>query len=261
MRSRRPAVAGRFYPRDPVELRDVVDTLVAAAKPPPGAPYPKAVIVPHAGYAYSGPIAASAYARLAGAPYARALLLGPSHFVPLDGMAASAAATWTTPLGPVAVERPDTLPADDGPHQREHALEVQLPFLQRVLPSLAAVAPVAVGYATPESVAEVIAAAWTDPSTLVVVSTDLSHYHDADTARRLDRRTADAVLAGDVEAITAADACGYFALRGAVEFARRRGLTLELLDLRMSADTAGDPHRVVGYAAFALAASHVSPGM
>jgi AmmeMemoRadiSam system protein B len=161
---------------------------------------------------------------------------------------------WATPLGDVPVDRsglPDSAVVDDGPHAREHASEVQLPFLQRRLPGVA-VLPVAVGASEPSAVADLLDAVTAVPGTLVVVSTDLSHYHDVATARRLDRRTVDAVVARAPAAIRAGDACGHYALRGLVEWARRREAAFHLLDMRTSADTAGDPGRVVGYAALAL---------
>ena len=139
---------------------------------------------------------------------------------------------------------------DDLPHEPEHAIEVQLPFLQRTGGPSLEVLPVAVGVSRADEIADLIGALL--PTALVVVSTDLSHYHDDATAKRLDRRTADAVLARDPDAIGPEDACGRYALRGLAEFARRAELDVRLLDLRTSADTAGDPGRVVGYGTFAL---------
>lgn len=264
-RMRHPAAAGTFYPADAGELAGTVDRLLADAKAPTGdAPTPEAVIVPHAGYVYSGPVAATAYALLR--PVAerirRVVLLGPAHFVPLGGMAVPSADTWRTPLGDALVD-PELRDAaarcgaeiDDRPHEPEHSLEVQLPFLQRLVGPGLAVLPVAVGVASPVEVADLIAALWDGPDTLVLASTDLSHYHDHETARRLDRRTADAVLARDPSAIGPEDACGVYALRGIVEHARRTDLDVRVLDLRTSADTAGDPRQVVGYGAFALHAA------
>jgi MEMO1 family protein len=249
---RNPAVAGLFYPADPRELEQTVDGLLglAAAEPAPGL---RALVAPHAGYVYSGQVAATAFARVPSA--ARLALLGPSHFVPLDGLAVSTADAWTTPLGEVpvagdlrdaALEAGATL--DDRPHARDHALEVELPFLQRVCRQGFEILPVAVGRAIAEDVAALIEAV----DTLVVVSTDLSHHHDHETARRLDRETADAVVGRDARAITEDGACGVYALRGLVEHARRADLEVELLDLRTSADTAGTGDSVVGYGAFAL---------
>jgi AmmeMemoRadiSam system protein B len=216
----------------------------------------RALVAPHAGYVYSGPVAASAFALLPRA--ARVVLLGPSHFVPLTGLAVSGADAWATPLGEVPVAgdlRERALAAgavvDDEPHAPDHALEVELPFLQRACPDALEVLPIAVGRTEPAVVAELIAAL----DALVVVSTDLSHYLDDSTAKRKDRATAEAVLARDPGGIGADAACGVFALRGLVEHARRADLEIELLDLRTSADTAGDPQSVVGYGAFAVTES------
>lgn len=254
---REPAVAGTFYPGDPSELATAVDALLAGASALrfPGPPI--ALVCPHAGYVYSGPVAASAYALLAEGVVRRVAILGPAHFVPLRGCAAPAAEAWRTPLGEVRVdgELRDAVAGrgvavDDEPHEQEHSIEVQLPFLQRALPDGFTVLPVVVGSSEAGEVADVIDLVLAHA--LVVVSSDLSHYHDRETARRLDRRTADAILARDPGAIGAEDACGAFALRGIVEHARRRELEIELLDLRTSADIAGDPRRVVGYGAFAF---------
>ena len=249
---RRPAVAGLFYPEDPSELAEAVDALLdqASSEPAPGL---RGLVAPHAGYVYSGPVAATAFALAPRA--ARVVLLGPSHFVPLDGLAVSSADSWATPLGEVAVAedlRDAAVAAgatvDDAPHTREHALEVELPFLQRACSDGLEILPVAVGRATPAAVAVLIEAL----DAFVVVSTDLSHYLDRATATRVDRETADAVLRRDPGAIRDESACGVHALRGLVEHARRAELEIELLDLRTSADTSGEPERVVGYGAFAL---------
>ena len=257
---RAPVAAGSFYPDGAAALEETVDALLTGAAPSERrGPAPGAVIVPHAGYRFSGAVAATAYALVA--PVKRVVLLGPAHFVPLTGMAIPAAAAWSTPLGDVPIddelrERAAAAGAkvDDIPHILEHSLEVQLPFLQRVAGERFAVLPVAVGSSRPDEVAQLIEALGDGPAQLIVVSTDLSHYLDAETARRLDRRTADAVEARDARAIRIEDACGVFALRGIVEHARRRDLPIRLLDLRNSADTAGDPCRVVGYGAFAVGA-------
>lgn len=259
-RVRPPAAAGRFYPDDPDELRAAVDGLLDAAGPTSG-PVPRALIVPHAGYGYSGPVAASAYATVRGAAarLRRVALLGPAHFVPLAGAVVPVAEAWRTPLGDVPIDlglrrvaQGAGAAADDEPHEPEHAIEVQLPFLLRLLGPDLRVLPVAVGASTADTVAGLIEALAAEAD-LVVVSTDLSHYHDLAAARRLDRRTAEAVTARDPDAIASEDACGVFALRGLVEAARRDDRSIRLLDLRTSADTAGDPRRVVGYGAFAVA--------
>ncbi len=257
---RRPAAAGSFYPSDPAELTRLVDRLLSAAIARTWQ-RPDVLVVPHAGYVYSGPVAANAYATIR--PWAddlsRVAILGPAHFVPLHGCAVTSATAWRTPLGDVEVD--DQLRGaalcgvnvgvDDLAHAGEHALEVQLPFLQRLLGPDMRFLPLAVGSSAPVDVCSVIDALEA-VADLVVVSTDLSHYHDAETARRLDRRTADAILALDAEAIGVEDACGRDALRGAVEHARARGCRIELLDLRTSGDITGDRDRVVGYGAFAF---------
>jgi len=210
-------------------------------------------VAPHAGYEYSGAVAASAFAL---APEkAQVVLLGPSHFVPLAGLAVSSADAWSTPLGDVRVSRSLRKKAvaagvfvDDQPHQRDHALEVELPFLQRVCTRGLEVLPIAVGSTLETDVVRLLDAL----DAIAVVSTDLSHYLSDEAARRRDRETADAVLRREPHAIREGDACGVFALRGLVELAMLRRLPVELLDLRTSADTAGGPDRVVGYGAFAV---------
>jgi len=258
---RPPVVAGSFYPARAAELAGLVDALLGEAEAPTGrgaSPVPRALIVPHAGYRYSGPIAASGYRclRPAATPIERVVVAGPSHFWPLEGTAVPATDRWATPLGEVALDDDARRTAldlgarlDDRPHGQEHAIEVQLPFLQCLLPGQP-VLPLAVGDTAAGSLADLLAALAAMPRTLLVVSTDLSHYHDQAAARRLDRRTADAVLDRDPAAVRLDDACGAWALRGLLELARRERLGIRLLDLRTSADTAGDPDRVVGYGAF-----------
>jgi AmmeMemoRadiSam system protein B len=253
---RAPVAAGRFYPARAGELAETVERLLATAESPRLPGTLRALVAPHAGYDYSGPVAATAFATLQGRNVPRVALLGPSHFVPLRGLAVSGADGWETPLGTVAVDaglREAALSAgavvDDAPHERDHALEVELPFLQHALAPAPAVLPVAVG-AEADEAAAVIAALGGD--VLLVVSTDLSHYHDDATARALDRRTADAVLALDAAAIGGSDACGAHALRGLLLHARRAGWAATELDLRTSAEAFGDTASVVGYGAFAF---------
>lgn len=252
------AVAGLFYPDRPDVLAAEVDALLAGTVV--DGPPARAVVAPHAGYVYSGPVAASAYAALRsrGAALERVAVLGPAHVVPLWGAAVPSAVAWETPLGEVAVDdglRTLSLAAgavvDDAPHDREHAVEVQLPFLQRLCRRRLAVLPVAVGDMSPSEAAELVGALW-DAADAVVVSTDLSHYLDERSAQVADRRTADAILARRADRIGPGDACGCFALRGLVEHAARIGARVRLLDLRTSADTAGGRDRVVGYGAFAV---------
>jgi MEMO1 family protein len=260
---RPPAVAGTFYPGTPAVLSAAVQAFLADAgsMQPARDPLPKALIVPHAGYVYSGPVAAPAYRRLAvGRARVRSVvLLGPVHRVPIRGLALPSATAFATPLGTVEVDaeaaaRALELPqvqVSDAAHALEHSLEVQLPFLQTVLDDFRIV-PLAVGDATAEEVAEVIEHLWGGPETLIVVSSDLSHYHPYAAARQIDRGTAGAILALDAS-IDHEQACGATPINGFALCARRHRLKAELLDLRNSGDTAGDKSRVVGYAAFAFA--------
>jgi AmmeMemoRadiSam system protein B len=258
--TRPSAVAGSFYPADPVALRSAVAGHLAEAAASPVALSPKALIAPHAGYVYSGPIAATAYRTLVAsrATVRRVVLAGPAHFVPLRGVAVSSADAFATPLGPVTVDddaRAEALGVngtvvDDDAHADEHSLEVHLPFLTEVLGAVP-VLPLLVGRGAPGVLADVLDALWGGDETRVVVSTDLSHYHDDTTAKAIDRETADAIVAR-CETLHPERACGASAVLGLLEAARRRDLTVRLLDLRTSADTAGDPSRVVGYGAFAL---------
>jgi AmmeMemoRadiSam system protein B len=251
MSTRRPAVAGLFYPADPDELAATVDRLLRAA--PAGDCAPKAIVVPHAGYIYSGAIAASAYARVP-PTVTRVVLLGPAHRVALDGIARPSVDAFRTPLGEVLLETaaiPGVI-VDDRAHFEEHSLEVQLPFLQRVLDSFTLL-PLLVGRAAPEAVAAVIDAVWGDAETLIVVSTDLSHYETYEVANERDRVTAAAVVECRPDAIAPLDACGAYPLCGLLTAARHHDLVPELVDLRNSGDTAGRRGRVVGYGAFAFA--------
>ncbi len=255
---RQPAVAGRFYPADPDELRDLINALLGQVPAATG-PTPKALIAPHAGYIYSGPIAASAYAQFIPArdTIERVVLLGPSHYVVMDGLATASAEAFATPLGVVPVDMeairqvrsmPQVRELDEA-HAHEHSLEVQLPFLQSVLGGFALV-PLTVGEAEPEEIAEVLDALWGGPETRLVISSDLSHYHDLQTAQRLDSATAKAIEALKPAAIGEERACGRIPIRGLLQTARRRGLRARTLDLRTSGDTAGPRDQVVGYGAF-----------
>ena len=257
------AVAGSFYPDDPAVLRAVVEDFLAEVPQAPGADWPKAVIAPHAGYVYSGPVAARAYAKLkpAAGRVMRVVVIGPSHYAAFSGLAAPAAEAFDTPLGRVPVDAaaidaildlPQVTLAD-GPHLREHALEVQLPFLQAVLGAFAVV-PLAVGEAAPAQVAEVLARLWGGAETVIVVSSDLSHYHADAEARRLDAATAAAIEVFAAGRLGPEDACGYRAVAGLLIEAAARGLTIERLDLRNSGDTGGHLREVVGYGAWALGA-------
>lgn len=259
MLSVRPAaVAGMFYPDDPTALTAAVHAYLRAASP--GAvERPKALIVPHAGYIYSGPVAAQAYVQLGAAGgISRVVLLGPTHRVPLRGLALPRAQAFATPLGVVPVDEPGCALAAALPqvssnaeaHAFEHSLEVQLPFLQTVLERFSLV-PLVVGSASAAEVAEVLEQLWGGPETLIIVSSDLSHYHPYREAQRLDAVTADAVLALRPD-LDHEQACGATPVTGLLACARDRRMRSELLDLRNSGDTAGDRSRVVGYGAFAF---------
>jgi MEMO1 family protein len=271
-RIRRPAVAGAFYPREPRALRTVVAECLAQAEGVQPAPngedavdpaptsIPKALIAPHAGYVYSGPIAASAYITLRGAAHRieRVVLIGPSHFVPFRGLAVSRAEAFETPLGSVPIDEagrrevlhvPNVVAAD-APHAQEHSLEVQLPFLQVLLGDFR-VLPIAAGDATAREVAVALERVWGSEETLIVVSSDLSRYLEYHAARRLDAATARSILNGATE-LGAEQACGCVGINGLLHTARQHELEVRLLDLRNSGDTASDRSRVVGYGAFAL---------
>lgn len=260
---RRPAVAGLFYPADAGELSAMVEGLLRAAAKgvTRGEKPPKAIIAPHAGYIYSGPTAAAAYARIAGAAekISRVVLLGPAHRYPFRGLALPGVDSFETPLGRVPLDKKaaarierlrqvKTLPEA---HAGEHSLEVQLPFLQTVLEEFALV-PLVVGDAAVDQVAEVLDRLWGGQETLVVISTDLSHYHDYDTASRRDVATRKAIEALAGEKIGFDDACGAAPLAGLLSAARARGLKPRTLDLRNSGDTAGPRDAVVGYGAWAV---------
>jgi AmmeMemoRadiSam system protein B len=271
--TRPPAVAGLFYPSDPGALAAQVRAHLSARASPAstGGSAPmrdvRALIAPHAGYVYSGPTAGVAYRMLApvSARVRRVLLLGPPHVVPVLGVAVSGAQRWSTPLGDVVVDDqartalvaashaqgvPWLVVQDDDPHVREHSLEVQLPFLQLTLPEVA-VLPVLVGDGPVGAVAGLLDDWWAEDS-LIVVSTDLSHYETQPSAQSHDARTSAAIVRADPDAIGDRDACGARALRVLLTMAARRGAVVTELDRRTSADTAGSPDRVVGYGAFAV---------
>ena len=262
--TRPPAVAGMFYPGDAATLQDELATCLAVSPAPTVEPAAagllKAVIVPHAGYIYSGGTAGRAYALLK--PLAgrirRVVLLGPCHRVSVRGLAAPTVKAFATPLGSIALDRVAldalaTLPqivASDAAHAQEHSLEVQLPFLQAVLGQFELV-PLAVGQTGAAEVAQVLDRLWGGPETLIVISSDLSHFHTYGEAQKIDHATADHILA--LEQLTSFDqACGALPINGLIAVARRRGLRIERIAQCNSGDTAGDKARVVGYASFAL---------
>lgn len=268
---RPPAVAGAFYPLDARELQDQIHTMLATAAREQAnldshiAGLIKALIVPHAGYPYSGPVAARAYHALAArAPTVRrVVLLGPTHRVPVRGLALPSCQALATPLGTVPVDTPSRallagLPQvveNDASHALEHSLEVQLPFLQTLLRDFTLV-PLAVGQATPEEVAEVLEHLWGGEETLILISSDLTHFLPYDMARIEDKETV-AQMLKLAPHIDHQHACGATPVNGLLLAARRHGLRPQLLDLRNSGDTEGDPSRVVGYAALAFRVPHV----
>lgn len=251
---REAAVAGQFYPGDPQVLGSTVARLLEEAGAD-DSEAPKALIVPHAGYIYSGPVAAAAYARLRPHRdrYQRVILLGPCHRVAVRGLALSAADVFRTPLGDVAVDK-EAMASIDSPHVHvvdathafEHSLEVHLPFLQTVLATFTLV-PIVVGDATHETVADVLEKLWGGRETLIVISSDLSHYLDYERARSIDARTRQAIENLDGAAITHDGACGATPIGGLLLSAKRHGMRVRTLDLRNSGDTAGDKASVVGY--------------
>jgi AmmeMemoRadiSam system protein B len=257
---RTPDVAGLFYPADESALSRLLASLLKEAPAPPIQPLPpKALIVPHAGYVYSGPVAASAYARLHSfrERFRKVLLLGPAHRVPFRGLAASSASAFETPLGSVPVDQEMTVRALalpsvrllDQAHEGEHSLEVHLPFLQTVLEGFR-ILPLLVGEASHEDVAEVLRELWGGEETLVVISSDLSHFLSYERAARLDESTARSIEALLPEEIRHDQACGRIPLGGLLIRAREEGLEVERVDLRNSGDTAGPRDRVVGYGSF-----------
>ena len=267
METRSPAVAGMFYPGPSKALAEMADHLINQITVPHDDQLAVAYVVPHAGWRYSGPVAAQVYARLArhAATVRRIVLIGPAHHVPLEGCAVTRTQQWRTPLGDVPVDHQGasaivaalgsrTVVMDDFPHAPEHSLEVQVPFLQRVLDPGFTILPICVGHATPDLVASVIGAAGGGrPGTVVLCSTDFSHYLPDAEARERDRRTARAVVELSVDGIGSHDACGRYALCGLLRWGSSQPVVMpELLALGTSADTCGDPARVVGYPAFAF---------
>lgn len=255
---RKAAVAGLFYPNDARALRAQVERLLAAAGPAPS-PVPKAVIAPHAGYIYSGAVAASAYVRWqpVRARVRTAVLLGPAHRVGFHGLARAAAEYFESPLGRVPVDAEAMAKIADLPqvvvldsaHAQEHSLEVHLPFLQTVFAGFKLV-PLVVGTASPAEVGAVLERLWGGPETVVVVSSDLSHYHPYAEAQQLDAATSRAIEQLRYEDLDPESACGQIPVSGLIHVARRRGMTSQTIDLRNSGDTAGPRTQVVGYGAY-----------
>lgn len=257
---RQPAVAGLFYKADKQSLSHDINQYLNQARTPSNK-HPKAIVVPHAGYIYSGPIAASAYKEII--PFKdeinRVVLLGPSHRVAFSGLAVPESDEFNTPLGNIPIDQKGIQSLADLPqvivseqaHRDEHSLEVQLPFMQFILGKFTLI-PLVVGEADRFEVAEVIKRLWGDEHTLIVISTDLSHYHEYSDAKRIDRITTDAILNLKPDLISYEDACGRNGLKGLLSVAEEKHLAVEMLDLRNSGDTAGDKSRVVGYGAYVL---------
>lgn len=257
---RAAAVAGTFYPAQPEQLADNVAGLLAAVDASELVTRPKALIVPHAGYIYSGPTAAAAYASLAdnAQEIRRVVLLGPVHRVPVHGLALPDVEAFSTPLGTIELDRAvisniSSMPQivlSTAAHRFEHSLEVQLPFLQSVLDDFKLV-PIAVGDASAEQVAEVIEKLWGGPETLIVISSDLSHFHSYRSAMQIDQQTVASIL--DLRLLRNHEqACGATPINGLLQVVRKRGLKPRLIDLCNSGDTAGDKERVVGYTSIAF---------
>lgn len=262
MEQRPAAVAGLFYPANPSLLQSMMNEWISATETVP-ARAPVALIAPHAGYIYSGSVAASAYRQVVNAQHIRrVLLLGPAHRLGFHGHAVSSAHHFMTPLGPVPVDvvaiqhliSRGFAQIIDPAHAQEHALEVQLPFLQRCVPQPFAVVPILVGASAPQLVASMLEALWQSESDLVIVSSDLSHYLDYATAQRHDQESIARILSG--QELAHDQACGATPINGLLEMARRRNWRPRLLDLRNSGDTAGDRSRVVGYGALAFEAAY-----
>ncbi len=260
MTTRDAAVAGSFYPAATSVLRADVERMLTESPTVSSDQYPKALIVPHAGYVYSGPVAASAYrllARAAGS-ISRVVVLGPAHRVHMRGIAVPTVSHFATPFGDVpldlsAIAQIETLPwvvTSDQAHQNEHSIEVQLPFLQSVLHAFSLV-PLVVGECASTQVSQAIDVLWGGDETLVVVSSDLSHYLPYREAKAVDADTNRAILARS-HSLHGDQACGAYAINGLMQVADARNLHVEQLDLRNSGDTSGDKTQVVGYAAYAL---------
>ncbi|MEE9336859.1 MAG: AmmeMemoRadiSam system protein B [Methylococcaceae bacterium] len=260
---RPPAVAGMFYPENPDTLKDMIEQDLAQANPASVASVafvPKVLIVPHAGYIYSGPIAASAFALLK--PYRQLIkqvvIIGPSHRVGFNGVAISSADAFDTPLGAIPIDKSAQAKLSkitgvhiiNEAHAAEHSLEVQLPFLQTILDKFSIV-PIVAGDASPQLISSIIEILWGNPETLILISSDLSHYHPYRIAQQLDKITSQAILDLDVNTIDSMHACGCVGIRGLLTFAQRHPLEASLLDLRNSGDTAGSSKdNVVGYGAY-----------
>ena len=256
---RQPAVSGSFYPDNPEILKNMLESYLQQVAPADKAP--KAIIVPHAGYIYSGEIAASAYARLRSrrGTIKRVVLLGPSHKVGFTGLALSHADAFRTPLGDIPLDSEAIATLANFPfvnymdqaHLYEHSLEVQLPFLQMTLDSFCLI-PIVVGDCPAEQIEQILELFYGKDDTLIVISSDLSHFHDYATAQRLDKETSDKIEHLDYQHLDYDSACGRVPVSGLLALAKKKSLTVETIDLRNSGDTAGDKSRVVGYGAYVI---------
>jgi len=255
-----PNVAGKFYPNNPVALRQIVKTMIDEAfkKGYEKLSIPKAIIAPHAGYIYSGPIAASAYACLTKAKnqIKRVVVLALSHQYPVEGIATTNADSYLTPLGAIPIDQETIitlsfpyLNVNDAAFNFEHSLEVQLPFLQLTLEAFFLI-PLLVGYSTPKQVAKVLEKLWGDSETLIVISSDLSHYHPYQVALDQDQKTAAAIMTLNPDGFSSEDACGSIGIKGLLKIAANKKMRPTQVDLRNSGDTAGSKDSVVGYGAF-----------
>lgn len=252
------AVAGLFYPAEPNKLNETIGQDLDSSQVTEDI-VPKALIVPHAGYIYSGPIAASAYKYLYPIrdQIKRVVLIGPSHRVPFEGLALSGADWFETPLGLIPIDRHASSEISDIPgvhvleqaHAHEHSLEVQLPFLQYILEDFKIV-PIVAGHASPKLIASVLEILWDGPETLIVISSDLSHYLDYNSAQQIDSETSDAIVNLDSRVIDGQHACGCVGINGLLYFARQHQLSGHIIDLRNSGDTSGKKDSVVGYGAY-----------
>ncbi len=255
---RQPAVAGQFYPADPKQLVAMLEDLLKQAKPVAHS-HIKAIIAPHAGYIYSGAVAATAYQSLShqAGQIERVILLGPSHRVGFRGLATTSVKEYQMPLGDIPIDHTAMAIIKDLPqvhqidqaHAPEHSLEVQIPFLQTVLRDFSLV-PLVVGECKSAEVAEVLELLWGDESTLIVISSDLSHYQPYELAMEQDRKTSEAIVNLLPDEIHDPDACGRYPVKGLLVAAKQHHLNASLVDLRNSGDTAGSKDRVVGYGAF-----------
>jgi hypothetical protein len=256
------AVAGMFYPENPEYLKNMIKKFLDEAHIYANLPLPKGIIAPHAGYVYSGSVAASAYACLKNAQklIKNVVLLAPAHHYPMHGIATTAANLHATPLGNILIDQIKIQQLTSGEKTLvticedaftyEHAIEVHLPFLQMTLANDFSIIPLIVGSASIQAVEDVLEKLWNGPETLIIISSDLSHYCDYETALKLDKKTAELITSFDAKTISSENACGAYPMRGFLSFAHKKNLTAKIIDLRNSGDTAGDKNRVVGYGAF-----------